>query len=187
MDNWVYYLPGEEGQMDRKRLSRRLGFTLMEVMVTVVLLGMVGLSFAYLYVTAQRFTLQSLSFTATQNEASFALEHIKRNLLLATAIATPAVGAPQGPTLQFTWRPNFQEVADLTSRYEINGTDLRFIRDTGNPGVFDTISRNISAVTFTRVNVSRVDIEVQSQRTSGVDTARTTRLQTSVSPRGVFQ
>ena len=172
--------------MKREGSARRSGFTLLEVMVTALLLGMVGLSFAYLYTTAQRFTLQNMSVTATQTEASFSLEHIKRNLLLATAIATPAVGA-QGAILQFTWRPNFAAAADQTSRYEINGTTLRFIPDVGDAGVFETVARNILSVNFNRVNVSRVDIEVRSSRTSGVDTDRPARLQTSVSPRGVFQ
>ncbi len=171
--------------MKRRWLGRRSGFTLLEMMVTAILLGMVGLSFAYLYMAAQRFTLQSLSFTTTQNEASFALEHIKRNLLLATAIATPTVGA-QGSTLQFTWQPNFSASAQ-TSCYTLTGTNLLFYPTTCGSGTVETVARNILSVNFNRVNVSRVDIVVQSSRTSGVDTARTTRLQTSVSPRGVFQ
>ena len=42
--------------MRQGRCSRRSGYTLMELMVAVVLLGIVGLSFSYLFSTAQRGT-----------------------------------------------------------------------------------------------------------------------------------
>ena len=175
--------------MKRRWLGRRSGFTLLEVTVTALLLGMVGLSFAYLYMAAQRFTIQSLHFTGTQNESSFALEHIKRNLLLATAIAQPPnVAAPGNTTtsLQFTWQRNFTAPVQ-TSCYTLppNTTDLLFYETCG-AGTPDVVARNILSATFTRANVSQVDIVVQSQQASGGDT-QTTRLQTSVSPRGVFQ
>ena len=184
--NSVYYLP-EERQVDRLGSRWRSGFTLMEVLIVAVLIGVVGLSFGYLYVTAQRFTMQSMNFTTTQNEASFALEHIKRNVLLATAIARPAVGATTA-SLEFTWQPS-SAVAARTSRYELGGannTDLRFIPDITALGTFEAVARNVLSVTFTRSNISRLDIAVVSQSTSGSDT-RQTRLQTTVSPRGVFQ
>lgn len=169
----------------------RFGFTLLEVMIVVVLLGIVGLSFGYLYTAAQRFLIQSVNFTGTQNEASIALEHIKRNFLVATAIAQPTAGNP-GSTLEFTWQapdplnPNGPPLL-RTSLYQLNGSALDYDDNTAVAGVSDPgIARNISALVFTRTNATTVAINLTSQQSSGGDT-RQTRLETTVTPRGVFQ
>ncbi len=166
------------------------GFTLLEVLIVVILLGIVGLSFGYLYTTAQRFMIQSLNFTGTQNEASFALEHIKRNLLVATAIAQPTAGNP-GTTLEFTYQltdpanPNGAPL-NRTSRYQLTGSTVEFVPNTANAGVIELVARNVSAITFERTNATTVRVNVTAQQTSGGDT-RNTRLETTVTPRGVFQ
>ena len=161
------------------------GFTLLESVIVMSLLGVVGLSFAYLFTTAQRFMIQSMNFTSSQGDAAFALEHIKRYLMTATAVATPATGTA-GPALQFTWQPRTID-AVRTSRYELNvNGDLRFIPDTANAGVFEVVSQGITAITFNRATAGTISIDVTAQRTSGGDT-RQMRLQTNVSPRGLFQ
>ena len=168
-------------------MRRESGFTLVELGVALGLIGVVGLSFAYLYVSAQRQMIQSLNFTSAQGEASFALEHMKRYLTLAKDVTQPpnlAAPANQTDTLEFTWRPTLS-APDQTSRYELSGTDLRFISNIASPGTFETIARNIEQVQFTRLSAGMVSLQVTSQRTSGGDT-RQTRLETTVSPRGLF-
>lgn len=167
------------------------GFTLLESVIVMSLLGVVGLSFAYLFTTAQRFMIQSLNATSSQGDAAFALEHIKRYLTTATAVARPTVGENPPPSiLEFTWQPT-SLVAARTSRYElgpvVNGVaDLRFVPDTGNAGVFEVVSQGITNITFNRATAGTIFVDVTAQRTSGGDTRRM-RLQTNVSPRGLFQ
>ena len=165
------------------------GFTLLESIIVISLLGLVGLSFAYLYTTAQRFTIQSVNATSTQTDAAFALEHIKRHLTVATAVAIPVVGTP-GNTLEFTWQMSAATPV-RTSRYEMNGANLRFIPDTAVAGTFEVIAQGIQTggafpPIFNQATAGTVSIDVTAQKTTGSDT-RQMRLQTNVSPRGVFQ
>lgn len=152
------------------------GLTLTELLIAITLLGLVMGSFAYLYGTSLRFLVQSVNFSDSQGEASFALEHIQRHLLRATVVAVPANVGDAGPTLTFTWQPAIAEAVQ-TSSYELTGTDLRF------DGA--TIARNIAEISFTRATQATVDIRVRAERTSGGDT-RATTLRTAVSPRGIF-
>lgn len=163
--------------------KRSLGLTLVEILIAVSLLGLVAVSFAYLYGVSQRFLVQSVNFSASQGEASFALEHIQRNLQRATAVPLPANVGDAGTTLEFTWQPDIA-AAVRTSRYQMNGTNLEFVADTAGGGA-EVIARSIAAITFTRATQSTVDIEVRAERTSAGDT-RETILRTAVSPRGLF-
>ncbi|MBI3322502.1 MAG: prepilin-type N-terminal cleavage/methylation domain-containing protein [Candidatus Omnitrophica bacterium] len=165
-------LAGKKGQR---------GLTLLELMIAVTLLGLVTVSFAYLYGTSQRFLVQSVNISSVQGEAAFALEHIQRNLSRATALSQPADGNTGG-TLEFSWQPTIT-AALRASRYELSGTDLRFIPDTANAGVFEVIARNITGALFARADPS-VSMQITSQRNSGGDT-RDTTLRTTVSPRGL--
>ncbi len=165
--------------------SSQAGLTLMEILIAVTLLGLVAASFAYLFDSSQRYMVQSVNISATQGEASFALEHIERNLQLASAVALPLNVGDSGQVLEFTSQLSISAPV-ITSRYYMNGTFLQFIRDTGN-GAWENVARNISAITFTRSTLSTIDIQVQAQQTSvgGGDTRNTT-LRTSVSPRGLL-
>lgn len=155
----------------------------MEVLIGVALLGLVAVSFAYLYGTSQRFLVQSVNLSQSQGEAAFALEHVQRNLQLATAVALPANVGDAGPTLEFTWQPTITS-AVRTSRYQLTGTNLEFIADTA-AGAAEGIARDIDAITFTRTARSTFGVEVRAERTSAGDTRQTT-LRTTVSPRGLF-
>ena len=162
------------------------GFTLLESIIVISLLGIVGLSFAYLFSSSQRFMIQSVNFTSSQNDASFALEHVKRKLMVATGVAEPATGA-NGNALQFAWQEIVAGVVtDRTSRYEVNGTDLRYIPNVAAPGTFEVIARGIDTLTFNRATAGTIAVDVTAEKSTGGDT-RQTRLQTRVSPRGLFQ
>lgn len=161
----------------------------MELTIVIALLGVVGLSFGFLYSSSQRFLVQSINASSSQGEASFALEHIRKNLLLANAVASPAVGntinLQAGDILQFTWIPRANQAA-LNSRYRINAGNLEFDRD--NPATEDwevpPVARGIIAVTIVRTAQASFDITLQAQRVRGNDT-RQIQLQTVVNPRGL--
>ncbi len=76
------------------------GFTLLEVLLAVSLVGLVGLSLMAVTGTSQRYLLQSMSITASQSEAAYALEHMRRHLQLANRIVpyddagNPLTGTP---------------------------------------------------------------------------------------------
>ena len=159
------------------------GFTLLEAIIVVTLLGVVGLSFAFLSSMSQRMMIQGMDSSTSQGDAAFALEHIKRNLTAATSVGVPAEGA-SGPALEFDWQP---KVADAvrTSRYEVVGEELRFTPDTGGGG-FEVVSRGIINILFDRALAGTVSINVTARKTTGGD-SRDMRLQTNVSPRGLSQ
>lgn len=161
----------------------RRGFTLLEAMIAVSLLGLVGLSFAYLFTTAQRFMIQSMNSTSSQGDAAFALEHIKRHLMVATAVALPATGT-QGAVLRFTWRRT-SLVPETTSQYDLNGTDLRFTPDIAAGGT-EVVSKGITTLTFSQPSAGTVSVDLTARKTTGGD-SRDMRLQTNISPRGLLQ
>lgn len=167
----------------------RRGFTLLEAIIAVTLLGLVGLSFGYLASLSQRLMIQSMGSSTAQGEAAFALEHIKRHLMRATAIVRPTVGENPPPSiLEFTWQST-SLLAARTSRYELGGTgntDLRFIPDTAPAaaGAFEVVSQGVQTITFTRATAGTVSVNVTARKTTGGD-SRNMRLQTSISPRGL--
>ncbi len=160
---------------------------MLESIIVISLLGLVGLSFAYLFSMSQRFMIQSMDSATSQGDAAFALEHIKRHVITATVVSQPAAGA-SGAVLEFTWQPTSNAGATgqvRTSRYEVNGTDLRFIPNTGAGG-FEVVSQGITSITFNRATAGTVSVDVTARKTTGGD-SRDMRLQTSISPRGLFQ
>ncbi len=170
-------------------LMNRRGITLLELVIVTSLIGLVGLSFAFLYSSSQRFLIQSANFTSSQGEASFGLEHIKRRLLQAIAMAVPAAGETRtltngGVTVQFTWLPNRAALPlGLDCQYRLSGDNLQFQRGAG--GTWEPIARGIESVTFTRTAQSVISVEIAVTRNAGRDIERRTRLQTVVSPRGL--
>ncbi len=157
---------------------------MLESIIVISLLGLVGLSFAYLFSMSQRFMIQSMDSATSQGDAAFALEHIKRHLMVATAVGQPPAGG-QDNVLEFTWQPT-SVLAARTSRYDVTaGGDMRFIPDT-SVGVFEVVSRGIISLRFLRPTAGTINVEVTARKTTGGD-SRDMRLQTSISPRGLFQ
>lgn len=172
-----------DGTSSFKR-RRQSGVSLLELLVATVIVGVISLTVATIYTTANRFMLQDFNSATVQGEASFALQHIKRFVALATAIdsATLPVGSPGTTALQFTWTPGVGQAA-LTSRYRLTGTNLEFIRDIG-VGTVEQLAREVTSIQFKRpLNGSiAVDLTVNVNAVTG---ARQQRLQTTVNPRGV--
>ena len=170
----------------------RRGFTLLEAIIVVTLLGLVGQTFGYLASLSQRLMIQSMGSSTSQGEAAFALEHIKRYVTLATAITVPAAVGGSGDELQFTWQPSSAVgVNPRTSRYYVAGTDLMFDPDTGVGGADEIIARGIQtgvAITdiFTRAVAGTVSVNVTARKTTGGNTQEM-HLQTNISPRGLSQ
>lgn len=156
--------------------------TLLELVITAGLIGIVGLSFSFLYASAQRFLIQSTNMASSQSEAAFAVEHVKRRLLQATSITTPANGVTGATTLTFVWVPSMAEAASpRTSTYSLSGGNLQCV--TGI--VTDVIARNITAVSFGQAVRGSVTLQVTARRSAGNDINRDTVLQTTINPRAL--
>lgn len=158
--------------------NRRPGFTLMELLIAMTLVGVVGLSFAFLYTAAQRFLIQSINASDAQGEASFAVEHVKKRLLAATSITYPPVGS--------------QPIDDLTfvvpgvvgqNEYRYDSTNRTAIYAPAGGGQ-EVIARNVTLFEFERPSAARVIVRISTETTSGGDTRRFS-METTVSPRGM--
>ena len=171
--------------LDRtKRASA--GLTLLELVVAVSLLGIVGLAFGVIYGNAQRYMVQSISFSATQGEVSFAVEHIRKQMLQTVEITAPAEGAAAAAQMTFQRLPTLG-AARITSQYQVTSGALRFYPDTVNAaGTFEVVARSVTAVTFTRASRSNVTVDITTQRTTGNTPAQQTNLVVTLNARGVF-
>lgn len=69
------------------------GMTLLELIMAAALVGLVGTAFAGLYGTAQRFLIQETEMAILQSEVGFAMEHISRTGLPATAVQSGTSGS----------------------------------------------------------------------------------------------
>ncbi len=180
------------------RRGHLTGFTLLEAIIAVGLLGLVGVSFAYLFSMSHRLMIQSMNSSTSQGEAAFALEHIKRHLMVATAVATPVAPVPpatsaSGPELTFRWRRSAGQL-ELQSDYTLDGINqLQVVITTynadetvNNVAPAEIIARGIRAITFTRATSGMISVNVTARKTTGGD-SRDMSLQTSISPRGLSQ
>ena len=75
--------------------------TLLEILLTTAMVALVGLTFAGIYITSQRFLIQSTIFSSSNSEATFAIEHMKRRIVRANRlyIYLPAAGEFVGTKL----------------------------------------------------------------------------------------
>ena len=157
------------------------GVTLVELLIAAALLGLVSLGFGFIYVVAQRNFVRNANFVIAQSEAAYAMEHIKRNLFLASAISVPAVGDPAGETLTFTSQPDLGQPT-ITSTYQRNGMALVYQRDSGS---FTPVAGGVTQLIFDRQNLYSLRVTVQANRTTGGDT-QVESLTSTVTPRGIF-
>ncbi len=162
---------------------RQSGVSLLELIIATAIVGIISLTVATIYTTANRYMLQDFNSSNVQGESSFALQHIKRFVQLATAIdngTLPVGGASNA--LQFTWTPGVGQPA-LISRYQLTGTNLEFIRDT-TVGAVEQLARGVTSIQFTRPLAGSINIDL-TVNVNAVTGTRQQRLQTTVNPRGV--
>ncbi len=181
------------------------GFTLLELLMASVLIGMVGLSSVALYGLAHAYLFQNISMVNTQGEVSYTMSHIRRYLLMANRVilynanevafrydhgsilATPATATSQN-TDDDNWDYYGWDSATKTLRYRksfVNTPNPGAV-DPGDPGTSGSvvIARNIQGLTFTLVSPAQVDVDVTAQETIGSQ-SRTSHARTSINLRGM--
>lgn len=172
------------------------GNTLMEILLSSTMLGAVAISFGTIYGVANHHMIQETYSTLSQNDASFAMEHMKRHLMVAVALADPDVA----PGFDSTGRPidnypvnkidpsgkkvltaavNFYAGplgAGKWQRYEVKGGELNYYSDwVGSPTFSEVICRGVAEPTlFHRPLTSEVAIVLKTQRGDWSSTMETT-------------
>ena len=160
------------------------GFTLLELAVVMSLMGVVGLSFAHLYVNSHRYLAQGVLASAAQGEASYAVEHIKRYLLQAVNVTRPLPGATSSELdFRVRWNAMSDPPAGILAQYRVQNRILEFRQAPGN---WTPVARNITGITFTRVSLVRLKINITAQTMNypGGD-AQTSQLVAEVGLRGM--
>lgn len=174
-----------DGTSSYKR-RRQSGVSLLELIIATAIFGIISLTVATIYTTANRYMLQDFNSSNVQGEASFALQHIKKFVQLATVIddATLPVGGASA-ALEFTWAervpPNTGALVSHTSRYEIQAGNLVLILDGAAPEI---LARGVTAIAFTRPLTGSIAVDLTVNVNAGTGN-RSQRLQTTVNPRGV--
>lgn len=145
------------------------GMTLLELSLTIVLVGIVGLSFVTVYGTAQRYLIQTMQMATSQAETSFAVAHMRDKMFVANQVLLYNTDVTR---VAFRWDPNTplanKTVAvdnDRWSAYRlINGNTLEYVGtitgvagtsqptlaqiDSGANAGRETIARNVTALQF---------------------------------------
>lgn len=161
--------------------------SLIEVVLAAAMVGLVALAFAGIYAASQRYLIQDVNITASQGDASYAIDHMTRHLIQATTVTLDSTSTQ----ITFDWNPT--PTSALTSRYQRADTgELQFVPDTTKDTAnVETIARGVQnqpifsfPAGYPNGRLVDIDLTVQVQTTSGSD-GRKTRLNTSVSPRGV--
>ncbi|MBI3333287.1 MAG: hypothetical protein HYZ93_04275 [Candidatus Omnitrophica bacterium] len=195
------------------RSARGWGFTLLEVVIAAVLIGLVSLTFLAIFGTAQRYLIQGANQVSSQAEASFAVEQMRRRLLPANRVvrytdtllafrfdprplgtATPAdfsddqwAGYRLNDDGTLDFLPNVSLGAADPSQAAVSGAAAE------NPplarGVV-TLQMRLPDITVAPPQTSppqpgRVSILLEAQQATGGDSRRT-RLETVVNPRGIL-
>lgn len=186
------------------------GVSLVEILITAVLIGFLGLSFAAIYITANRFLIQDSTIVLSQGDASFAVDHIRRQIMVANRVVKfTGVDAK----VAFRYDPVFPGTPtdfsdDRWAGYRLDGDVLNFVADLGVPGTTDptdvtgtaesppvargvvapggTVEGGTAPALFTLEGSSGtlLMIDLTVQKIAGKET-RQTRLKSRVSPRGV--
>lgn len=110
------------------------GVSLIEILITAVLVGFLGLSFAAIYITANRFFIQDSTIVLSQGDASFAVDHIRRKIMVANRMIRLTDGK-----VVFRLDPAFPGTPtdfsdDQWAGYRLDGDVLNFVPDVGVAG-----------------------------------------------------
>jgi len=181
----LFTLQRVRDMMLNKQLKGRAGqrgVTLLEIMMATVLLGLIGIGVGALISSSTRHLIRTTSTTRAQNGISFALEHMKRHLIMATAHERfPVAGALN--RLEFDWMPGGFGGVTVTSGYRLTGNILEYEDNVNVAPTWDfDLAGDVSLFEVTRLNNAEVQIAVTvTDPVTGIDT----RLETTVSSRGV--
>ena len=181
----------------------RNGFTLIEILMAVLLIGVVSLSFGALQGIAHTFFFQSVGMANAQGEASYAMLHMKRNISKANRVV---IISPTQLSFRYDHRSITAGTATPTDMnddewdyYRLNGTTLEYMNNfTAGPVagggdvtaiaiVIDgeeVIARGVTALAFTQASPAEVDIDLTVQQQVGLQ-ARSSRVRGSITPRGI--
>ncbi|MBI1952503.1 MAG: hypothetical protein HYS41_00045 [Candidatus Omnitrophica bacterium] len=165
---------------------REKGLTLLEVLLATVLMGLVGVAFGNVLVTAQRYYIQTMNIASAQSEGAFAMEHMKRRLLPADRLILFNAQA-------LAFREN-----NVWRGYRLNAASLEYAPDLGvaandDPTLADlngaaaeapAVTGSIGTFTMRLPEAGRLEVEIVTEHAGGGDTRRM-RLETVISPRGI--
>ncbi len=181
--------------------------TLVEVMLSAVLIGVVGLGMVMVTGTSHNFLMQSVGMATTQGEASYGHAHLKKFVGMANRlIQYGAVGIPP-VSAKIAVRYDHGSISGGTATPLVttddwwdyygydSGAQILYYRrdfvpgasvaDPGDPGFGgEIIARNVVACTFTLVSPAQLDVSMTVTRTVGTQT-RTSTVVSTVSPRGM--
>lgn len=185
----------------RERASLR-GSTLMEMLLASTLLGAVVISFGTIYGVASHHLVQETNAFLDQNDASFAMEHMKRHLMIATQIkptVNPVDTVSRGMVEFFSDPPDPDGSGPLPDnepagwrRYQVvdvvdhNVVDHHLVYyprwplDTNDPKQEVICRKVVNLEPFQHPLASEIEITLQTQRGGGGTT-----LETTVNLRGV--
>ena len=132
------------------------GISLVEVLITAVLIGFLGLSFAAIYVTANRFFIQDSTIVLSQGDASFAVDHIRRKIMVANRLVRLT-----DAKVAFRYDPNPLTTTPTPpgdyrwAGYRLNGTSLEFVPNLGVAGTSTPTEAQLDAAASENPPVAR--------------------------------
>ncbi len=161
-----------------RAVRRSRGITLVELVVAASLIGLVGLSFAFLYFMANEQMVQNIDITTSQTEASFAVEHLRRHVVMATEITSPAEGNTDTTLIYRWWDTAAVPAVERIATYQHDNVDLELEFDDGSGAGVVRVARHITALNFNRTDRTAVEVTVtanQGGRPATITTTITSR------------
>lgn len=174
----------------------------MEVLLASTLAGLIALSVGAIYFASQRFLVQSVNIASVQGDAHFAIEHMRRNLMVANQMELAG-----STTLFYRYdlTPNVDN-DDEWAGYRLNAGNLEFVQIFGSfkgsavppdvgkfgpgngntPDTPEVLARGVSALNLANLPGSNAVVQVQMtvQRTGSGDIPRQHQSVTLIGCRG---
>lgn len=165
----------------RKHLAHHhthAGFTLVEALITMGLLGIFLVTFSALFVTSIDVQNRSSGYSAVDADGRFVLARLNYDIARASAVTTPASLGGSASSLTLT-------ISGGSYTYSVNSGRLQL----ASPAVTDYLTSNadtISGLSFTKIgNVSGLEsVQYTFTLTSNGSTGRNTTTQTFTSTAG---
>ena len=136
------------------------GITLTELVIATVLVSVVVLATMAISVSARRFLTASRLLSRVQNEASFALAHIHKNVRLGIGsilnpgiedlnLVLPDAGFKVRIDRDDNGRPNDSIDDGIEYRYQSLDEEIRFTPDLSVPETYEVIAEGITTFNYT--------------------------------------